>query len=382
MLCSYCSATGISPEDFKRKGKCKSSYGKVIWDFDALKKIFDTNPIIQEHLKDNSKILTVNFWGSEPLLWTKECDIYTDWIDKNYPTLKYHLFISTNGLLLGAKNIQEWIYKERQKHHLSLQLSHDGIGQYIRGKHFDPLYDPKTRDFCVKMVKDGILSMFNATLNKFNCSPIANKVYFDKWRYDNGLEGYDLLIKLNHNNDSEYTGPYKLTGEELNRYIHEMEILWQQSYLVPETNDPNDLNYQIWHPYSGYFQNQMKRWQPFAQYGGCAQFSRGDKDWTWCCNSKGEYVFCQLCNDPNDNPNPNVEQGPECKDCEFRFMDDCHGCPDMVFANHCEYKKEYMRLVLRMKQFCTIVDNFMNERRTLYNQINNKSCNCNNNNRR
>mgnify|MGYP007069852090 CR=1 FL=1 len=381
-LCSYCSATGISPEDFKRKGCKKEDYGKPKWDWGALKKIFDTNPIIKEHINHPEKTLTVNFWGSEPLLWTKECDKYTDWIDKNYPTLKYQLFISTNGMLFGAKHIQEWIYKEHEKHKLQLQLSHDGLGQYIRTKHFDPLYDERTKDFVVKLAKDGILNMINATLNNFNCSPIANKAYFDKWRFDNGLEKKDILIKLNHNNDAEYTLDYKLTGENLRRYIHEMELLWQQSYLTDAGWNPENYTNQLWHSYSGYFRNQMTRWQPFASYGGCAQFSRGEKDWTWCCNSLGEYVFCQLCNNNEDNPNPTVEQGPECKDCEYHDMDDCHGCPDMVFANHCEYKKEYMRLVLRMKQFCAIVDNFRNERGILYsklNQLTNQKCNCNNN---
>lgn len=383
MLCSYCSATGIAPEDFEKRGCKKSDLGKPIWDWDGLKKIFDTNPIIQEHLK-TGKTLTLNFWGSEPLLWTKEFDMYFEWVKKHYPNLKFYAFISTNGLLLGSKHIQEWIIDRHKKYGLELQLSHDGIGQYIRGKHFDPLYDPKTKDFVIKLVKLKILNMINATLNNYNCSPIANMQYFNKWRFDNHIEKYDLLIKLNHNNDSSYTGSYKLTGENLDRYMHEMELLWQQAYLVDTNYNPDDLQCQIWHPFAGYFRNQMTRWQPFIQYGGCAQFSKGEKDWTWCFNSKGEYVFCQLCNNPEDNPNPNVEQGPECNECEFRDYDDCHGCPDMVFPEHCEYKKAYIRLVLRMKQYCTLMDNFAKERQILYYKINNmqkelqnKSCNCN-----
>ena len=371
MLCSYCSATGIDKSDYKNKKSC--SFGQPVWDWNGMKKVFDTNPIIQKAIKEKT-IMTLNFWGSEPLLWYKEYEKYFDWVDKNYPDLKYHTFISTNGLLLGAKPVQDFILREAKNRKLKLQLSHDGVGQYCRSQKFDPLYDPKTKDFIIKLVKMGCLDMINASLNQYNNSPFANKLYFDKWRFDNHLEEYPMLIKLNHNNDSEYTKDYKLTGEPLRLYMHELELMMQQAALAREhcpkvpvyggrghlelsQYKNNTLLDQLWQPYTGSFSNQMRRYDYYKGPGGCASFSLGISETTWCCNSKGEYVFCQLCNDPDSNPNPNVERPEHCKDCEYRYYNECFPCPDMVFAKNCEYKKEYIRLMQRMKQFLYILDN-------------------------
>ena len=260
--------------------------------------------------------------AAEPLDFYQDAEKYWDWVKENYPTLKFTAFISTNGIPLARKKVVEWVYKMHEKYGLTLQLSHDGVGQRVRTRTFDPLYSPSTRDTIVKLVKDGILTMINATLNQYNCSPMANFAYFQKWRYDNHLENTKLdLIKLNHNNDAEYTGPFRLRDERLNRYMHEMETLWMNAYVAAD-NDP------YWLPYKGYFVNQMTRWDlKDNNEGGCEAFSKGHKDWTWCCNTKGEYVFCQLCSDPTTNPNPNCEQSEVCKDCEFREMNDCHPCP-------------------------------------------------------
>lgn len=314
MKCTYCSATGVTEKD---KPGCKEWPIEI--DYDAMFKTMESNPIIKEALEKNEE-LTINLWGGEPLMHTKEWDELVPKIKEHFPNLKFRVYLSTNGLLCGAKHIQEWIYDFHKKYGLTIQLSHDGVGQWIRSKGFDPLYDHKTKDFFIKMAKDGIFNMINATLNQFNYSPISNFAYFQKWRYDNHLEHLPFYIKLNHLNDSEYCGPYRLSGEKLNRYMDEMQTLWMRSYVARR----DDL---YWQPYRDYFVNQMTRWNKFTNLGGCGMFSTGQRDWTWCMNTKGEYVFCQLCNDPESNPNPECKQGPECEHCEFRDYDDCHGCP-------------------------------------------------------
>ena len=365
MGCHYCSAVGVTKKD---------NPGTKEWpieiDYKAMKKTMSNNPILKEAMEKNQEV-SLNFWGGDPLMHTKLISEMADWVDKTFPNLKYKMFISTNGLLLGAKHIQEWIYKEHEKHRLEIQMSHDGVGQSVRSGKFDPLYDEKTKDFCVKIAKDGIFTMINATLNQFNCSPMANFAYFQKWRYDNHLENSPMhLIKLNHNNDAEYTGPFRLSGENLDRYMHEMEILWMHSYISDE-NDP------YWKPYRGYFQNQMSRWGKKQGEGGCEAFSKGHRDWTWCMNTKGEYTFCQLCNDPTSSPNPNCERSKECEHCEFRDQEDCHVCPDMKMPKHCEYKKAYMRAVLRMKEFCSIIDEKNKIINALQGNVKPKTCSCN-----
>lgn len=371
--CSYCSATSVQECDYEGKNIKKEDFGKIIWDWDGLKKTFDTNPIIQEAIQ-KGQVLTLNWWAAEPLDFYQDAEKYWSWVEKTYPNLKFVTFISTNGIPLARKKVVEWVYKMHERWGLTLQLSHDGVGQRIRTRNFDPLYSPSTKDVIVKLAQDGILTMINATLNQFNCSPMANFAYFQKWRYENHLENTDLnLIKLNHNNDAEYTGPFRLRGENLDRYMHEMEILWMNSYVAPN-EDP------YWKPYKGYFTNQMTRWELKGNNeGGCEAFSKGHKDWTWCCNTKGEYVFCQLCSDPETNPNPNCEQSEACKDCEFREYNDCHPCPDMVQSKECHYKKAYIRTVLRMKDFCKIVDGQRSRIAQLEAELRGQqqSCNCN-----
>ena len=372
--CSYCSATSVQECDYEGKNIKKEDFGKIIWDWDAVKKIFDTNPIVQEALQKNES-LTLNWWAAEPLDFYQDAERYFDWVAENYPTLKFKTFISTNGIPLARKKVVEWVYKMHEKYGLELQISHDGVGQRVRTRSFDPFYSPSTKDIMVQLVKDGILTMVNATLNQYNCSPMANFAYFQKWRYDNHLEHIKsfYLIKLNHNNDAEYTGPFRLRDENLDRYMHEMEILWMNSYMA-------DINDDYWRPYKGYFENQMKRWQLRKGESGCEMFSKGHRKWNWAFNTKGEYVFCQLCSDPETNPNPNCEQSEACKFCEFRDYDDCHPCPDMIQSKECHYKKAYIRTTLRMKEFCSIVDRLRKENKDLKNQLNqkNNSCSCNN----
>ncbi len=363
--CRYCSADIYEKDDLKNQMK------KISINFERMKNLLDKNPILQNALNTGEE-LTINGWSGEPLLYWKEHEMIMDWFKKTYPNLRYKFFISTNGTLLGVKTIQEWIYKMKEKHNLQLQLSHDGIGQYIRTQKFDPLYDERTKDFCVQLTKDNILVMFNTTLNKYNCSPIANKHYFDKWIMENGLQDKNLYIKLNHINSADYCKDFNLKGEELNRYMHELETLWMQAYIAAD-NDP------LWKPYKGYFLNQMTRWETFRGWGGCAMFQLGMTETSWSFitdavteedekNNIASYAYCQLCNDRTSCPNPTLSRAESCKDCEFYWMDDCFPCPSMKQEEDCQYKKAYIRTVQRMKLYTAIVDSFRNAK--------NNSCKC------
>ena len=55
--------------------------------------------------------------------------------------------------------------------------------------------------------------------------------------------------------------------------------------------------------------------------------------------------------------------------------------PDMIMSKECHYKKAYIRTVLRMKEFCNIVDMQRNRIMQLEQQLNpnnNNQCSCNN----
>lgn len=333
----------------------------VEWDLPEMEKKMRTNPIITGAIAKGEEI-QFNLWGGEPTLHLKEYDKIMAYIDEHFKDLKYSWFISTNGLLLGDKEVVKWIYD----HHVNLQLSHDGLGQWIRTKSFDPFYNDATKDVVVQLVKDGLLTMFNATLNKYNCSPIGNVFYFNKWRYDNHLENYKLLIKPNHINDSQYADAFSLTGPELDRYIHEIEILFQDAYVAND-NDP------WWSPYKDYFLNQMTRWDLYnGNNNSCGNFMIGKQDWTWVINTKGEYVACQLWDTNVGMPNPDLHQPDYCKECEFKDMNECHPCPNMLMAKECHYKKAYARLMLRMKNYIRHIDELRK------NNNGQRNCNCHN----
>ena len=59
--CSYCSATSVQECDYEGKNIKKEDFGKVVWDWNGVKKIFDTNTIIQEAIKTSSNIV-LNWW--------------------------------------------------------------------------------------------------------------------------------------------------------------------------------------------------------------------------------------------------------------------------------------------------------------------------------
>ena len=137
MKCTYCSATGVTEKD---KPGCKEWPIEI--DYDAMfktMKIADKTTtavsMVKEALEKNEE-LTINLWGGDPLMHTKEWDELVPKIKEHFPNLKFRVYLSTNGLLCGAKHIQEWIYDFHEKYGLTIQLSHDGVGQWIRSKGF------------------------------------------------------------------------------------------------------------------------------------------------------------------------------------------------------------------------------------------------------
>ena len=153
MGCHYCAGTCVSKKDSPG-----TKEWPIVIDYDALFDKMSKNDIIKNAIAKREP-LVLNLWGGDPLMHTKEWDELLPRIREAFPDLLFEVFISTNGLLLGAKHIQEWIYEAHDKWGLSIQLSHDGVGQYVRSGKFDPLYDPKTKDIIVKMTKDGILQL-------------------------------------------------------------------------------------------------------------------------------------------------------------------------------------------------------------------------------
>ena len=100
MFVTYCSATSVQECDYEDKSIKKEDFGKVIWDWKGLKKVFDTNPILQEAIKNGSEVI-LNWWAAEPLDFYKEAEEVWSWVREKFPNLKFHSAISTNGIPLA-----------------------------------------------------------------------------------------------------------------------------------------------------------------------------------------------------------------------------------------------------------------------------------------
>lgn len=348
--CHYCSADIIEPTaNYK-----DTDYIEI--DYVAMEKTLRSNPLIQNAIK-NREPIQLNLWGSEPLMWIDYYDEIMEWYetvmtdlwkfdDKSKPVY----YISTSGIPLKQKKVRDWIDHQVERGvNLSIQLSHDGVGQFCRTGKWDPLYDEEVGPYLADLCKKGIFNMINATLHKFNNSHMANIFYFNKWRYENHLENSQLMIKNNHMNDSAYCDDFNLRGDSLREYMHEMELVWQQAYLA----DNNDL---WWKPYREYYLNQMKRWDKYNGPGGCGMFSTGMRDYTWCMNSKGEYVMCQLFQSNEFIPNKDLKRKPVYEEGKYSSYNEMWPCPDMEMSESPDYKEEYIRCVLRLKNFIRIVD--------------------------
>lgn len=349
-MCSYCSAHLVEQED-------------VVVDLDAIIKTMKSNKMIQEAVNKGEKLF-INLWGGEPLIHLEYYGPLMERLEKEFEIGVY--FLSTNGIPLADKKVIKWIYENNKRVPMKIQISHDGLGQKERTKTFDPFYAPSTRDTIVKLAKDGIFNLINCTISSKNPSIMANMFYFNKFFLDNGLS--DLVdIKLNHINDSDYCSDYDFKGPELNTYIHELEIAFMDCYKLNKdfgdcgnAENANKKFPKWWRPFQGYFVNQLMRDNLYEMPGGCGQFATGMRDETWCINTKGEYVACQLWDTNDGIQNMKLEMPEYCDSCEYKKYNECHPCPNSTYPDECKYRKEFIRLILRIKEYRTLMDEVYN----------------------
>lgn len=358
-MCSYCSAHLITEEH-------------PIIDLDAIVKTMKENRDLQKAFNGDDEKVTINLWGGEPLIHIKYFDPIVERLEKEFGNKISAYFISTNGIPLADKNVVKWIYDfNKNIKPLYLQLSHDGLGQYYRTKWFDPLFSESTKDVLVKLAKDGVLSLINCTMSALNPSMFANMFYFNKWLYDNDIPDGNVGIKLNHINDSDYCSEFDFNGEELDTYIHESELIFMDTYaLIKKFGNPKVMFRKDgikskdesafpkwWQPFADYFYNQLTRDNLYTVPGGCGQFAIGMRDQTWCINTKGEYIACQLWDTNDGIQNLKLEMPDYCEDCEYKIYNECHPCPNNTYPKEkCSYHKAFIRMILRLKEMRILMD--------------------------
>jgi len=347
MMCEYCCAKPYTPNSnvdiYKNYTK---DYPKMI---DKIK----ASPLF---VKDDT-MPHFDIWGGEPLLNTQAVQELVDVLRKEWPECT--LTISTNGLLLGAKHIVDWILENK----ISIQLSHDGLGQWIRSQEVDPLEKPLILEGLKRIADAGLFAAVNCTLSYYNSSWYKNIDYFIQHLKYNTKDPIRVgYIKLNHIYNSDYDikainekgrwqdgfredlvgkpiGNLALRGRVLDDYLQEFFSLAMFFRSNPNTHSPMEL-------FRSYIMEQSKRWgtvdETKQSAGACRAYQSYAHNiegnfkvpYTFVINTSGEYSECNLCTTVDDPGSPMTE---ECKTCRYKDQRECHGCGSMKRPEHCEY---------------------------------------------
>lgn len=380
--CLYCSAASTM------KYRSKENKTTFVFKKDKLKKRILEYCHDALELGNKSKEgtqLLIDIWGGNPL---ENFDPFKKVVDfcetelKEFKMVKLHT--SGNGLELQDRDLVDYLIA----HNINYQLSHDGLGQWLRTGEIDPLYWEKTKDNIADLAKRGMLDWINCTLTSRNPSFFANIEYWNKWRKEIGLDGsIPLTIKLNHiydgtppitkkwlGKDNEFIkhgeeiGDLNFHGEVLQNYLHEFRKL----AIICKTPGASEM----WQfkPFVGYITGQADRYiicKSDDDLGSCVKFQRGIIKRNFAIDTKGEYCQCNLIDSDNKVKNSTAKMPDYCKGCKYEKSMECNTCGSENFPEKCEYKWWWNKTLEEMFSLNELIKN-SNQM-----QNNRHSCNCN-----
>ena len=294
--------------------------------------------IIQYKKRNPQKSKGFVIWGGEPFLFFNEVKRTTEFIKSFFPN--EGIMISTNGALLQKVEIRDFIKINKIK----LQLSHDGIGQFIRST-YNPLEDYIISPFLADLANNNSLTI-NCIMNNKNFSIKQNINYFTKWMENNNCLESNLNIRFTPFNESNLTPDFNLSGDNLKQFITEYEELYIRALLGSD----KDKIYK--HFTRGPLKQVRKsnfeiiKWDDCNQ---CSKFYSGKTNYSKHIDTKGNYICCNLI-DSGITPRGKAEKKipTYCKECEFHSMRGCWPCPAADFPEKCEFKKAWMQFQERM----------------------------------
>lgn len=378
--CLYCSAA--KSMDYRGKNN-KSTF---VFYPDKLKaRILEfTRETLEQGKKADGTMLAIDIWGGNPVenfepfkQTVKFCEEEL----KEFRQVKLHT--SGNGLELQDKDIVDYLIE----HNINYQLSHDGLGQWMRTGEIDPLYWDKTKDNIVLLAKKGLLDWINCCLSSRNPSFFDNIEYWNKWRKENDIMDANITIKLNHIYDGtryidkkwmygdnkyikhgEEVGNLNLTGDVLQEYLHEFRKLVLILLTPGMENNPD------YKPYYGYITEQAKRYRMLKEgesSGSCVAFQTGKSDKNFAIDTKGEYCQCNLIDSDNEVIHPSCKQPDYCKGCKYTRLAECNPCGSEDFPEKCEYHWWWAKTLEETFQLFELQKQFMQMP-----MGNNHVCNC------
>ena len=382
-LCLYCSAASTMNYRAKDNKNTFTFYPKKLKE-----KILEYCKPQMDIDKANNMAtdLNIDIWGGNPL---ENFEPFKQVVNFCETQLKEFHFInmhtSGNGLELRDRDLVDYLFE----HNIKYQLSHDGVGQWIRTGEIDPLTWDKTKDNIAEMAQKGFLDWINCTLSARNPSFFENMEFWNDWRKRIGIFDArpNLTIKLNHIYDGtppitkkwlgedkkyikkgEEVGDLNFHGETLQNYLHEFRKLAIICHTPMIKNNP------AFTPYVDYIIGQADRFKYMKnpeEAGSCVAFQRGLKKVNFAIDTKGKYCQCNLIDSDSTVKNAKAAQPEYCRDCKYKNLIECNPCGSENNPEKCEYKWWWAKTLEEMFSVIEIVKSYENMLST------NNSCNCN-----
>lgn len=384
-MCLYCSAASTM------NYRAKDNHNTFVFNKKKTKATIleYTKPVLEENKKNNEPTtLLVDIWGGNPVENVKPFKECVEFLENDLKEFKeIHIHTSGNGLELKDDDLVQYLID----HDIHYQLSHDGLGQWLRTGDIDPLYWDKTKENIAKIARLGILDWINCSLTARNPSFFKNIDYWNRWRKEIGLDGSkSLTIKLNHIYDGtppvekKYMGPDNeyikhgevigdlcFHGEMLQEYLHEFRKLVLICYTpgIAQTWD--------WKPFVDYIVGQSDR-LVFAKseqdYGSCTKFQRGIIDVNFAIDTKGNYCQCNLVDSDGKVKNSTAKMPEYCKGCIYEKSLECNICGSENFPKGCEYKWWWNKTLEETFQLIQLTNAY----KQINEQKDGQQCRCNN----
>lgn len=387
--CTYCSASRsqnyTQPFLYLEKDKWipflkhveETNWKTHKYNWDAFKQTFFNDKQVLRELDDAKRQnrkpeISFDLWGFNPLSCFQAVKYSYENVTKMLEGWTVHWSTSDNGVgLLGINDDPLEKVKWLKEHNFTLQLSHDGYGEWLRLP-IDPLKEEPYKSVWMEALKEGVWNSTNCTLSFYNYSFFKNLDYFNEIfsQYPN----IHMYEKLNHVYDSTYdiktinkdgrwqdTVVEELKGTPIGRWeLHNGTNEWDKHVLDDYMNewfhlailcqDPMYMNNPRFKHVRSYMNDQWKRMRYIKDHdektGACRAFQRwkhgiGDsKSWsdqTFVLDTMGGYSECNLIDNDYSVENPGGVQPDYCKGCRFEFASECNTCGSMPFPEKCEY---------------------------------------------
>lgn len=398
-FCTYCSAASIMNYEMgvKKDVKAMEEIDNYVFekeykaDWKAVAETIKNDPQIINEKKN--KYIHFDLWGADSTTnlrmiedmrvnLTKICN------DLGYENISFS--DSTGGIGLLRDEVADY----HRKHNIHIQLSHDGLGQFLRTRDIDILAYDNTK----ALIKEGILNAVNTTLNFYNCNMMANFRFWDDYLKQLFPNIYSptaiateqetkiwqgLYIKLNHIYNGTPPSPAinkegifnskkygQLAGEPLGDFnlINDRERA--EKYKIPEMAHVLDDYIHSYimligkmgtlsaMPFYNYLNEQLKRFcikkDDNEKTGSCRAYQRfrhniGEKrsqnSTTFVIDTLGRYSECNLIDSRHVVKNPGGVQPKYCSSCVYKNSSECLTCGCEDFPDHCEYAYRWNQLI-------------------------------------